>query len=281
MQDNEARVVISDINALDDNTLVPLILHDASDLISRLVADERTDKVKSSVKTSGNTTRSNDTQTAELERGSSGIALSAIVALLEGEAALSGIAGATTIVGTTLDVRVVVLLAEIETQIVDHVAFLHDVGALAHVALRGRLAQVLQLDYVVWMGGCAQTGENTRLGEEERAGADGHQGAFAAGVLHLDVGVRLDQAEWLGLVLQNDFGGTAWDDEDVEFGEALVGVCEGDVGAEGYALGGSDGLLVRGKGALESSALCMTKRVCQSCFSRALLPHWVMVVRKI
>jgi len=67
------------------------------------------------------------------------------------------------------------------------------------------------------------------LGQEEGARADGHEGTLAAGVLDLHVGVGLDEAQWLHLVLQDLIGAASGDDEDVELGKALVGILEGDV----------------------------------------------------
>lgn len=109
------------------------------------------------------------------------------------------------------------------------------------------------------MGGGTQTSEDSGLGEEEGAGADGEKGALAGWVLLLDFGIRLDEAQWLGLVLEDDFGVAAGDDEDVEVGEAFVGLLEGDVGAEINALSGGDGLLFRGKSALEGFAACLVE----------------------
>lgn len=152
---------------------MPLVLHDASDLIGRLVADQSTDKVQGGVKAGSDATTSNDTQAAELESGSSAYALATGIALLEGEAALSGIAVTTARVGTTLDVGVVVLLAQVEAEIVDDVTLLHDVGAFGQVVLGRRLAHALQSGDVVGMGGGAKAGEDAGFGEEERAGADG------------------------------------------------------------------------------------------------------------
>lgn len=130
-------VVDLDIDALDDDTLVPFVLQQTSDLVGRLVADQGADEVQSGVEAGGDATAGDDAQAAELQVGSSGVAFSAGVAFLEGEAALSGIAGAATSVGAATDVRVVVLLAQIEAEVVDDVALLHDVGAFAHVALGG------------------------------------------------------------------------------------------------------------------------------------------------
>jgi len=208
---------------------VPLVLHEASDLVGRLVADEGADKVEGGVEARGDSTTGDDAQTAQLERGSSGVALSARVALLERETALSGVARAAAVFVTAADIWVVVLLAQVEAEVVDDVALLHDVGALRHVALGRRLAQVLQSDDEVGVGGGAEAGEDTGLGQEEGARADGHEGTLAAGVLDLHVGVGLDEAQWLHLVLQDLIGAASGDDEDVELGKALVGILEGDV----------------------------------------------------
>lgn len=234
---------------------MPFILHEARNLISRLVADERADKIQRRVKASSDTAAGNDAEAPQLELRSTSIALAAGIALLERDTSLSGIAGAASGIWTTANVGVVVFLSEVEAKIVDDVALFHDVGAFTEVTLSGRLAEILETDYGVWMGGCAQAGEDARLGEEQGAGADGDEGTLAAGVFLLDVGVGLDEAEGLELVLEDDVDVAARDDEHVELREALVGFFEGDVGVEGNALGGGDGLLVRGKGALECSAL--------------------------
>lgn len=245
-----------DIDALDDDTLVPFVLHDSSDLVGRLVADEGTDEVQSGVETGGDAATGDDTEATKLKLSSTSVALAAGVALLEGEASLACIAWATTSIWATTDVWVVVFLAQVEAEVVDDVTLLHDVGAFGHVALSGRLAKVLQLDDVVGMGSGAEAGQDTGLSQEEGAGANGQQSAFAGWVLHLDVGVCLDEAEWLKFVLEDDINIASRDDKYVKLAQALVGFFEGDVGAEVDTLSGGDGLFIRGKGALECSALC-------------------------
>jgi hypothetical protein len=86
------------------------------------------------------------------------------------------------------------------------------------------------------MSGRGQAGQDSHLGEEERARADGEKGAFLFGVFLLEVGPGFDEAEGLGFGFQDGVDAAAGDDEDVEFGEAGVGFLELDVGAEAGAL---------------------------------------------
>ncbi len=95
----------------------------------------------------------------------------------------------------------------------------------------------LHFGHVIRMRGRRQPAQDTELGEEERARADGHQGTLTRGVLLLQLGEGLDDGEGLVLGLEHFVGTAAGDDEDVDLGQALHGLGEVDVGAEGGALG--------------------------------------------
>ena len=86
------------------------------------------------------------------------------------------------------------------------------------------------------MCGGRQAGQDSCVREEETAGADGQECAFLLRVLLLHVREGTDEAQRLGLRLQDSVGAAARDDQDVEFGEAGVGFLEVDVGAEAGAL---------------------------------------------
>lgn len=77
--------------------------------------------------------------------------------------------------------------------------------------------------------------EDTSLGEEERAGADGEQSAFPAWVFLLQSGICFDEGDGLGVVLEwIDIA--AGNDEDIELAEAVVGFFEVNVGSKAGTL---------------------------------------------
>lgn len=75
-------------------------------------------------------------------------------------------------------VGVLVLVAELEAQVVDNVAYvLLDNGAVAQVALGNLTADVLEADDGVGVRGGRETREDALLGQEQGAGADGEESA--------------------------------------------------------------------------------------------------------
>ena len=147
-----------DVSAIDDDTLAPFVAHDPGDFFGAVLADESADEVQSAVNTGQHAGGGQDAQAAEAEVGALNDALAAGVADLEADGALASSARAAPAVGTLFDgaggrgpalrhaallavlllgqqVRVLVLvLAEVEAQVVDDVAGVHDVGAVGHVA---------------------------------------------------------------------------------------------------------------------------------------------------
>ena len=63
------------------------------------------------------------------------------------------------------------------------------------------------------MRGCGEAGEDSLLREEERAGADGEEGAFFLWVFLLKVGPGFDEAEGLGFGFKDRVDAAAGDDE--------------------------------------------------------------------
>lgn len=254
-----------DINTLANDTLVPFVLHLASDLIGRLIANQSTDKIEGGIETSRNTTTGDDAKSTKLELSTSSVALTTSVALFEREAALASIAGTTTRlrVGACADVGVVFVFVNVEAKIVDDIALFHDIEALRHVAMGNTLVEVLHLDHVVGVGGDGQSGKDTSLGHKERASANRHESSLSHGVLGLDIGVRLDQSHGLGrLVLaevgnaEDIIGASTRDNDNVVVGEMLVSLAEGHVGLERDALSRLDKIGVADKGDFESFAFC-------------------------
>jgi hypothetical protein len=255
----------SDINTLDNDSLLPFILHLASSLDGRLVANQSTDKIESSIETSRNATAGDDTESTKLELSTSGIALTTSVALLERKAALASVAGTTTCVrvGTSADVGAVFFFVDVEAKIVHDVALLHDVEALGHVAMGYTLVHVLHLDHVVGVGSDVQSRKDACLGHEKRSGADRHESSLSHGVLGLDIGIRLDQSHGLGSRVLAKVGNAedvvsaaTGDDDNVEIGELLVSLLEGDVGLERDALRRGDEVGVADEGNFKSLAFC-------------------------
>lgn len=76
------------------------------------------------------------------------------------------------------DVGVLVLVAELEAQVVDHVAdAIEDVSALGKVALSSGAADVLEADVGIGVGGGGQARQDALFGQEQGARADREKGA--------------------------------------------------------------------------------------------------------
>lgn len=154
------------------------------------------------------------------------------------------------------DVRVLVLVPEVESEVVDHVAdVLDNIGPLVQVALGSAAAEVLKGGHVVLVGRGGEAGEDALVGEEVRAGADGEEGALADWVALLQLDKGRDEAQGLGVLLDDLVGVAAEDDEDVVVLQLLVGLLVGDLAGEGDVLAGEDGLLGAGDGAVEGLGL--------------------------
>ena len=68
------------------------------------------------------------------------------------------------------------------------------------------------------------------MGEDERAGADGHESALFAGIGLLELGEILDKLDRLGLLLEHVIHAhTTRNDEDVVFLEVFVSIFKVDV----------------------------------------------------
>jgi len=81
------------------------------------------------------------------------------------------------------DVGVLILIAELESQVVDDVAdILHNISALTEITDSCLAAQILELDDVVGVGCGRETGQNALLGQQEGPSADRKQCALPAWV---------------------------------------------------------------------------------------------------
>ena len=276
--------------------------HDPGDFLGAVLADEGADEVQSAVDAGQHAGRGQDAQPAEAEVGALEDALAAGVADLEADGALASSARAAPAVGTLLDraggrgaaalrhaallavlllgqqVGVFVLvLAEVEAQVVDDVAGVHDVGAVGHVALGSVAADDLELGHEVRVGGGGEAGQDARLAEEERAGADAHEGALAGRVLFLLLGEGFDEGERLGLGLDDLLRLAADDNEDVYLAQAGHGVGVAEVGFDGSALGAGDILVVAGEEGAEGFGLWTGEGVvrwkCWGCIGCEALPY--------
>jgi len=87
-----------------------------------------------------------------------------------------------------------------------------------------------------------QSLEKAHLRKEQRPGVNGEDRSFFGAVVFLEIGKGSDEAEGLALVLEDLVVVAARHDEDVVFLELFVGLTVGEVGAEGAARGGYDGL---------------------------------------
>lgn len=244
-----------DINSVDHNALGPGILHDASDLIRGLLADHNAHQIQAGINTRCDTARSDDSQSTKSQRGSASIALTTHVALLPRITALathrwpSGI-------GLAAHIWILLRVTQIETQVIDHVSLLDEIASLGQIALGNLAVELLELGAPVGMCGGREARKDALLCEEHAAGAHAHEGALLLGVLLLEVGEGLDEAEGLGFGFDDGFDAAARDDEDVEFGEALESTFEVEVGAEGSSLSGDGVLFLSGEDGFEGLGGC-------------------------
>jgi hypothetical protein len=290
-----------DISAVDDDTLAPFVAHDPGDFLGAVLADESADEVQSAVDTRQHARRGQHAQASEAEVGALDDAFAAGVADLEANGALASSARAAPAVGTLFDgagrcrpalghaalltvlllgqqVRVFVLvLAEVEAQVIDDVAGVHDVRAVGHVALGGVAADDFELGHIVRVRSGGEAGQDARLAQEERAGADAHEGALAGWVLLLLLGEGFDEGKWLGLGLDDFLRLAADDDEDIDLVQARHGVFVAEVGFDGGALGAGDVLVVAGEDGAEGFGLWVGKRVvrwvCLGCDGSQVPPY--------
>jgi hypothetical protein len=256
------------------------VAHDPGHLFGGVLADQSADEVQSAIDTGQHAGGSQHAQPAETQVGALDDALAAGIADLQTDGALASGARATATVGTLFNrtgrcgaaalrhaallavlllgqqVGVLVLiLAEVEAQVVDDVAGVHDVRAIGHVALRGVAADDFELGHVVRVGGGGQAGEDACFAEEEGTGADAHESALAGGVLLLLLGEGFDEGEGLGLGFEDFLGLAADDDQDVDFVQAFHGVGVAHVGFDGGALGAGHVLVAAGEDGAEGFGL--------------------------
>jgi hypothetical protein len=106
------------------------------------------------------------------------------------------------------------------------------------------------------VSGGRQTRENALVSEEQRAGADRHEGPLVGRVALLQLRVGRDEVEGLGLILNDRLDIAADHHHDVEVREALVGLFERDLGADDDALVADDLGFAGGDGHLEGFGGC-------------------------
>lgn len=167
------------------------------------------------------------------------------------------IGGAASVVGLATDIRVLVFVSEIEAKVVDDISgILNNVGALLKVAGSSLAAENLKLGHVVDVCSGGEAGKDTLAGKEEGAGADGEDSALTAGVLLLEFGKVVDEAEGLGLLLENFLRVASEDDENVKVLEAIVRLLEGDLGADHDTLFGKNLGFIGGNGDFKGLGSC-------------------------
>lgn len=255
--------------------------HDPGDFLGAVLADKRADEVQSTVDAGEHARSGQDAQAAEAEIGALEDALAASVAHLETDRTLASSRRAASSIRAFFDwaggsraaaslrhaallavllfgeqVRVLVfILAQLEAEVVDDVAGVNNVGVIRHVTLRSLADDVLEFRHEVRVGGGGQAGQDARFAEEQRAGADAHQGALAGRVLLLQLGKAFDEVERLALALEDLVRATADDDQDVDLVQAVEGVGVAEVGLDGGALRASDELLLAGQDGTEGLGL--------------------------
>ncbi|KXS95393.1 hypothetical protein AC578_1899 [Pseudocercospora eumusae] len=247
-----------DINAVNNNALLPVVTHLTSDLVSRFVRDQRSDHVEGAVHAGGDAGGGKDAKATQAQVGTLKDRLAARVAHLQAHASLAGRGWATTVreaIGAFLDWAdaasralaalvlldllsvhdvwiLVFILAQVEAKVVDDVAFLDHVTAVGHVTLGRVGADDLELGDVVWVGSGSQAGKDASLSQKERSSADGHEGTLAVWIPLLEFGEGLNDAQWLALGLDWTFMVSTWNDQNVNLRQTLHGFVVVDVCAE-------------------------------------------------
>jgi hypothetical protein len=161
-----------------------------------------------------------------------------------------GIGGTTTSVRLASDVRVLVLVPEVEAEVVDYVSgIFYNVGAFGEVSSSCFAAEVFESCHVIDVRGGREARQDAFLCKEECTGADRKDGSLASGILLLKLCEIGDETERLELLL-DDLGRVATeDDEDIKLLKALVSLLERDLTADHDALLGEH----LGLGASESN----------------------------
>jgi len=244
----------SNINAINNNALLPLILHDSRNFSSRVLTDHDTHKVQARIQTTCNATRGDDSQSTKLNLSTTSNTLAAGVTLLPSVAALAchGWTSSSNIC-LAADIWVLVEIAQVEPQVIDHVSLFHEIAAFCQLLLRTGTADILELCVEIGVCGGRQAIEDALLSEEEGAGVDGEESSFLLWIFLLDVGVGLDEVERLGLLFIPDdvFGVAARDDDDVELVETVLGFIVTHVRTETGTLGRDRVFIVGAEGDLE------------------------------
>ena len=271
------------VSTIDNDALVPLVTHDAGDLVSGIVANHGTHHIKRTVDTGSHTAGSKYTQPAKAQVGTFENTLPTSVARFPAHATLPSSAGAMgairpiralfhrrrrvheralatlvlLVLLTSHDIGILIfILAKVEAQIIHHVALLDHIAAISHIALGDAGAQVFELGDEVWVRGGGEAAQQAGFGEEEGAGADGHEGALTSWIFLLDFGELLDEGQWLGFGFEDLIRAAAGDYEKIDFGKAFHGLVKGHVCTEGGSLGGDRVLFGRCEDHFEGFRIC-------------------------
>merc|ERR1712058_7729 len=110
-----------DVNTINHNTLLPLILHDALNLLCRLLTDHNTNQIQTGIKTTSDATGSDDSQTTKTERRTTSIALATGITLLPRVTALPT-HRRTSRIRLAANIRVLIRITEIKSQVINHIS---------------------------------------------------------------------------------------------------------------------------------------------------------------
>lgn len=227
----------SHISALHRDALIPAILQHPRDLERRFVRHHGRHQVQAGVQPAGHPPAGDDAQTAQPQRRPAGDRLAPLDRLLPRVAALARDRFAPAVGALGQDEGVLLdFLAQVEARVVDDVVFLHHVGLFEVAASGGFFADNLHLGVIVGVRGGGQALQDSGLREDERAGADGHDGALFGGIRLLEFGEGFDEFEGFGFLLEHIFDRpAAGNDQNIVFLERLVRIFVVDIGLDGQA----------------------------------------------
>jgi len=292
----------SNINPFNSDTLVPRILQHPRNFQRTFMTRHSGHKIQTRIQTTRHSPTGDNPQPPQFQTRAAGVTLPALHTLLPRITPLPRNTLPPPIRPRGKNERVLLqLVPQIETRVVDHVVLLHDVRLLEVAVARRFFADDLHLRVVIRVRGRGQTLQETGLGEDQGAGADGHQGAFFGWVGELELCEGADQIDGLAAFCEQVVDApAAGDDEDLDregvrgqykchngmegkpqsllgkrskhpglrkgctyviILEVLLSVFEIDVGLDGQTGRGGHALRCSGDGAFECFALYNSSRV--------------------
>ena len=232
-------LALLNIYPLNRNTLIPAILQQPRHLLRRLMTHHCRDQVQTRIQPARDSPTRNNPQPTQPQTRPPRIALPPLDTLLPRITPLARNALPPPIGPLGQDKRILLLiLAQLEPRIIDHVILLHDIRLLQIPAPRRILANNLHLGVEIRVRGRGHALQHARGAQDQTAGADGHQRALFGRVRGLQLGEGFEQRDGFGVGGDDGvdpFRGAAGHDQHVVFFEVVVRVRVIDISLDGQA----------------------------------------------